>query len=63
MFKSLLDFSSYETLGAVATVLFFVIFAGVIVLVFRMKKPYLTRMENLPLQNDDEFSTATKEQE
>ncbi|MDX9758855.1 MAG: hypothetical protein RBU27_06810 [Bacteroidota bacterium] len=63
MFKSLLDFSSYESLGAVATVLFFAIFLAVIVLVFRMKTSHVTRMENLPLQNDDESSTATKEQE
>lgn len=63
MFKSLLDFSSYETLGIVATVIFFTIFVGMIVLVVRLKKTYVKQMESLPLQSDDDTTTATKEQE
>lgn len=63
MFKSLMDFSSYETLGAVATVFFFAIFVGMIVLVVRMKQTYVRQMESLPLQSDDDTTTALKEQE
>lgn len=63
MFKSLLDFSSYETLGTVATVFFFAIFVGMIVLVVRLKKSYVKQMESLPLQSDDDTTTALKEQE
>ena len=63
MFKSLLDSSNYELLGGVATVFFFAIFVGMIVLVLRLKKSYIRQMENLPLEHDDEKSTALKEQE
>jgi cbb3-type cytochrome oxidase subunit 3 len=63
MFKSLLDFSSYEILGAVAMIFFLAIFIGMIILVLRLKKSYIKQMENLPLQSDDDSTTAMKEQE
>lgn len=63
MFKSLLDFSSYETLAALATVIFFVLFVAMVVLALRLKKSYVRQMESLPLEPDDEHHTALKEQE
>lgn len=63
MFKSLLDFSSYDTLATIATVFFFLVFVAMIVLVIRLKKSYVRQMEDLPLQPDDNKPTASKEQE
>ncbi|MFZ1728829.1 MAG: hypothetical protein WBQ23_03105 [Bacteroidota bacterium] len=63
MFKTLVDFSGYETLGIVATVFFFALFVGMIVRVMLLKKKFINKMENLPLQSDDETTTAHKEQE
>jgi cbb3-type cytochrome oxidase subunit 3 len=63
MFKSLVDFSGYETLGVAVTVFFFALFVAMIVWVMFLKKKYIARMENLPLQSDDETTTAHKEQE
>ncbi|MBE0642467.1 MAG: hypothetical protein IH600_00125 [Bacteroidetes bacterium] len=63
MFKSLVDFSGYESLGTAVTVFFFVLFIAMIVWVLLLKKKYVKKMENLPLQSDDETTTAHKEQE
>lgn len=63
MFKNLVDFSGYETLGVVATVFFFVIFVAVIARVMLLNRKYIQNMENLPLESDDGTLTADKEQE
>ncbi len=63
MFKSLVDFSQYESFGVLVTVFFFLLFIGMIVWVLLLKKKYIKKMENLPLQSDDETTTAHKEQE
>ncbi len=44
MFKNLVDFTGFETLGTVTTVFFFLLFVGVIVWVFFLKKKI--RFEN-----------------
>lgn len=63
MFKNLVDFTGFETLDVLATVFFFLLFVGIIVWVFFLKKKYVTKMENLPLESDDGTTTADKEQE
>ncbi|MFA6232872.1 MAG: hypothetical protein WC824_01620 [Bacteroidota bacterium] len=63
MFKTLVDFSGYETLGVVTTVFFFALFVAMIVRVLFLKKKFISKMENLPLQSDEETTTAHKEQE
>ncbi len=63
MFKSLVDFSWNAPLAAAATVFFFVLFIAVIVWTMFLKKKYIREMENLPLQSDEETTTAHKDQE
>ncbi len=63
MFKNLVDFTGFETLGTVTTVFFFLIFVGVIVWVFFLKEKYVSKMEQLPLESDEGTTTADKEQE
>ena len=63
MFKNLVDFADFETSAVIATVFFFLLFVGVLVWVFFLKKKYVSDMENLPLQSDDGTTTAHKEQE
>ena len=52
MFKDLVDFSGYEWLGTVTTVFFLLLFAGIVVRVFFLKKKYISEMGNLPLESD-----------
>jgi cbb3-type cytochrome oxidase subunit 3 len=63
MFKNLVDFSWNAPLAAAVTVVFFVLFIAVIVWTMFLKKKYIRKMENLPLQSDEETTTAHKEQE
>jgi uncharacterized BrkB/YihY/UPF0761 family membrane protein len=62
MFKTLVDFSGYETLGVVVTVFFFALFVAMTVRVMLLKKQFISKMENLPLNSDEETTTAHKEQ-
>ena len=39
--------------GAISLALFFAFFAGMLVWVLRMRKPYISEMSALPLQTDD----------
>ena len=39
--------------GVIAVLLFFVVFLGVLVWVFALRRPYLERMSRLPLESDD----------
>ncbi len=63
MFKTLVDFSGYESLGIAVTVFFFLLFVAMIVRVMLLKKKFISTMENLPLESDEEITTAHKEQE
>lgn len=64
MFKRLVDLSLYEVLGITATVFFFIAFVALIIWVLFLKKGYINKMKNLPLESDDEeHTTAQKEQE
>jgi cbb3-type cytochrome oxidase subunit 3 len=63
MFKNLVDFTGFETLAVVTMVFFMLIFVGVVIWAFFLKKKYVSRMENLPLESDEGTTTANKEQE
>jgi len=63
MFKNLVDFAEFETLGIATTVFFFLLFVAMLVWVFFLKKKYISDMENLPLESDQGTTTADKEQE
>ncbi|MDT8322600.1 MAG: hypothetical protein RRA94_00710 [Bacteroidota bacterium] len=63
MFKNLVDFTGFETLDVLTTVFFFLIFVGIVIWVFFLKKKYVSKMENLPLESDEGSTTADKEQE
>jgi cbb3-type cytochrome oxidase subunit 3 len=63
MFKNLVDFAAFETLGIATTVFFFLLFVAMLVWVFLLKKKYVSDMENLPLESDQGTTTADKEQE
>jgi len=43
--------------GVVAVVLFFVVFLGVLVWAFGLRRPYLDRMSRLPLEAEDAEGT------
>ena len=53
MFKQLFDFSVYQHYGDISTVIFFVLFVGIVARVLFLKKPFVTRMSNLPLDSTD----------
>ena len=40
--------------GVISLLLFFGVFVGVLVWISRMRKPYLKKMKNLPLESDTE---------
>ncbi|HOJ02720.1 MAG TPA: hypothetical protein PK916_01845 [Bacteroidota bacterium] len=58
MFKRLVDFSSFEILGIVTTVLFFIAFIAILIRVLRLRSPYIESMEQLPL-NDGTLTHAS----
>ncbi len=45
MFKNLVNFSAYETLGIATTVFFFVVFVGIIVWALFLRSSYTKEME------------------
>ncbi len=53
MFTHLFDFSGYHQLGDIATIFFFLLFAGIVVRVFFLKKTFVTRMSNMPLDSPE----------
>ena len=58
MFKNLLDFSAWNGWASLSTVFFFVLFTGLSIGVFFLKKSHTQRMSLLPL--DDGAATAPK---
>ncbi|MCB2204533.1 hypothetical protein KQI65_07280 [bacterium] len=63
MFKKLVDFTGFETLGVIALLFFFLLFLGIVLWTLFLKKKYVSKMENLPLESEDDTKTADKEQE
>lgn len=53
MFRHLLDFNGYQSLGDISTIFFFLLFVGIVVRVLFLKKPFVTRMSNMPLDSPD----------
>lgn len=47
----------YAFFQGLALVLFFLVFLGVIVLIITMKKDYINKMSNMPLEIEDDHST------
>jgi cbb3-type cytochrome oxidase subunit 3 len=47
----------FQFFQSLSLLIFFVVFLGVIVLIVTMKKGYVDRMSNLPLDLEDEKST------
>ncbi|MCF7807099.1 MAG: CcoQ/FixQ family Cbb3-type cytochrome c oxidase assembly chaperone [Candidatus Marinimicrobia bacterium] len=47
----------FELFQGVSLVLFFLVFLGVIVMIFTMRKAYIDKMSNMPLDLEDEKST------
>ncbi len=60
MFKNLVNFSAYETLGIATTVFFFVVFAGIVMWALFLRSSYTKEMEQLPL-HDGSLSSATND--
>ena len=58
MFKNLLSFDSYASLAGIATLLFFIMFAVIVLRTLLLKKGFTKRMSNLPL--DTNGTEATK---
>ena len=57
MFSELLKSSGAGNLQIAVMIFFFLIFVGVIVWMFKMKKPFIEKMENLPLDESNSFSS------
>jgi len=57
MFGELLKSSGAGNFQIAVMIFFFLIFIGVIVWMIRLKKPYIEKMENLPLQDSNSYST------
>jgi hypothetical protein len=56
MLKELIDTSGYGTYAAISTVLFFVMFAVMLVVVWRMPKRDIDEAEQLPLDSSDVYT-------
>ncbi|MBN1446358.1 MAG: hypothetical protein JXA28_00395 [Bacteroidetes bacterium] len=54
MFKRLVDFSAYETIGIIVMVVFFLAFVAMLVRVLVLKKSHTEKMERLPLDDGTE---------
>jgi hypothetical protein len=54
MFKRLVDFSAYETIGIAVMVVFFLAFVAMLVRVLVLKKSHTEEMERLPLDDGTE---------
>lgn len=58
MFKHYLTTSeNVDFFGLLSLLIFFLVFAAVILWVIKMKKNYINEMSNLPLENDDEINS------
>ncbi len=53
MFKYLMDMNNYETLAAMSTVFFFLLFIGIVIGVLFMRRQHTVYMEKLPLDEKD----------
>jgi hypothetical protein len=51
MIRRLVDFTGYELLGIITTVLFFVAFVAILVRVIFLRPSYTEHAEQLPLQD------------
>ncbi len=57
MFGELLNSTGTGSLQIAAMIFFFLIFVGVLVWLVFMKKSFINKMENLPLEESDSFSS------
>ena len=58
MFKHYLTTSeNVDFFGLLSLLIFFLVFAAVILWVIKMKKNYINEMSNLPLDSDDEINS------
>lgn len=57
MFAELLKSSGAGNFQIAVMVFFFLIFLGVIVWISRLKRPWLEKMENLPLDKANDYTT------
>jgi hypothetical protein len=58
MFSNLLSsIEGVEVYAIIALLIFTALFAAVIIFVLKVDKAYITKMENLPLENDTETLT------
>ncbi len=51
MFRRLVDFSGYESIGIATTVVFFIAFLAILVRVYFLRSSYTRKMEQLPLDD------------
>lgn len=56
MFGELLKSSGAGDLQIAVMIFFFLIFVGIIVWMIRIKKPYIEKMENMPLDDSNSYS-------
>jgi len=47
----------FEVLQGLSLVLFFLVFLGVIIMIITMRKSYIEKMSNMPLDLEDDQST------
>jgi hypothetical protein len=57
MFSEILKSSGAGGFQIAVMVFFLMIFIGVVIWIIRLKKPYLRKMENLPLDESNTYST------
>ena len=57
MFGELLNSTGTGSLQIAVMILFFLIFVGVLVWIVVMKKSFIKKMENLPLEESNSFSS------
>ena len=55
MFRDLMDMSGYEPLAVAAMILFLAVFLVIVVRVQLLRKSFLTKMSNLPFEDDKPF--------
>ncbi len=58
MFKHLMDSAAYNDAAAAATVLFFAIFAAILLRTIFLKKSFTNHMSRLPLDEDREDAST-----
>jgi hypothetical protein len=61
MFKELIHNMGFQSLSTISTVVFFVVFLGILLRVFLLRKDFTDKMGNLPLEDGEPRATSHKE--